>query len=507
MRIVPVSRTLLAAALMVAACTPMPVQPGREGIVPVRLGSPLKPALQAGFRTQSYDVADVYKANVSVTGPGIGAPVNAAGNPIAMPNGQGTTAVQISVPTGNNRIFTATGLDTAGGALASWITVKGVTNVAAGLNAPVAVNWTTTPTARVIEALITAGSPHAATVNTTQVQALVDQITVPVVGGGGTTYTVHPSRVDASAIAAAIIAASGTVPGAPIPAWTIAAGTISGTIGGMVLNKTATVVADDPGSAPVTTNAAGVYSIPGVTPGAGITVRATTFFSDDITTTTTVGPGGTGTANATVPPLHYVSRSLFGDGGAISNKVLRFTRMPIQVLIVRPTGAIGWLPDHETAAMEAMARWTSQLGDLISFNVTTTTDTTPGVAAQEAAADIWIDWVNLLSGGRLGYAQDAFSYAPGSTPNSLDLSVHVSLGINSTVGLLPDYSYRGVAIHEMGHALGSVGDPTTNGHSSDENDIMYFSTDPYFPINLIPRARDFKTLRLIYSTPADITRS
>ncbi|MBC7545151.1 MAG: hypothetical protein H7338_20685 [Candidatus Sericytochromatia bacterium] len=500
------SRTLLAATLVLAACAPLPLQAGRDGIVPIELGSALKPGLQTGFRTQAYDVADVYNANVSVTGPGMASPVNATGNPIAMPNGQGSAVAQVVVPTGNNRVITAAGLNTAGGALASWITVKGVTNVAAGVNPAVSVNWTTTPTARVIEALIAAGSPFAATVNAAQIQTLVNQITVPV--GGGASFTVHPSRVDATVIANAIIAAGGSVPGSPPSGSTISAGTISGTIAGLVLNQTASVVANDPGSAPVTTNTSGAYTISGVTPGAGIAVRATTFFTDDVTTTTTVSPGGNGPASATLAPLHYVTRSLYSNG-PIANAVMRWSRMPIQILIVQPSNpaGIGWNTDHKTAFAEALARWTNQLGDLISFNVTTVFDNDGSLAAKKAASDIWVDWVNNFGDGRLGYAQAQFSYCGSCSPMSNDLAVHIQLGITTTAGPLPDYSYRGVATHELGHALGSLGNASTNGHSDLETDNMYFSTDPYFPINLIPVLRDYKTMRLLYSSPADITRS
>lgn len=503
-------RPLAGLLLLAYACTPFQAPLGPVGTITAQIGGLIKPAMQSqAFRTQAFDVADVYKANVSVTGPGMASPVNASGNPIAMPNGQGSSAVPIVVPTGNNRVITAQGLDANGGALASWITVKGVTNVAAGVNAAVPVNWTTTPTAKVIEALIAANSPYAATVDTAALQALVDQITVPSGAAPNTTYTVHPSRVDATVIANAIIANSGTVPGTPPPGSTIAAGSITGTISGLVLNKTATVVANDPASAAVTTAANGTYTITGVTPGNGVTVKATTSFTDDGTTTTNVPVGGAGGANIALTALHYVSRSLYGDGGSIANKVMRWSRMPIQILIVRPSnpGAISWTSDHETAYMEALNRWTSQLGDLISFNVTTTMDNSPTLAAQKAAADINVTWLWNFGDTKLGLAGASWSYCGGCSPNATDLTVNVQLATAlQNNELIPDFTYRAVAIHETGHALGSLGNPSTNGHSDVDTDNMFWQTDAYWPINLIPTARDFKTLRLIYSTPADITR-
>ena len=505
---------LVLSGLLVWACAPLPGQPGATGTVPLQLGSPVKKALSltpaTGLRTLALDVADVYKANVSVTGPGMVTPVNATGNPLSLPNGQGAATAQVIVPVGNNRVITAQGLNAAGGALPSWYVVKGVTNVAAGLNAPVAVNWTTTPTAKVVEALISTASPFAATVNTAQVQALVDQITVPVVGGGNTTYTVHPSRVDASVIAAAIHTAGGVVPGAPPVGSTIAAGSITGTISGLTNNQTATVVADDPGSPTVTTNAAGAYTISGVTPLTGITVKATQEFYDDTSTTTTVPVGGSGAANATLSPLNYLPRSLFSSG-AIVNQVLRWSRMPIRILVIRPNNAaaVGWVPDHETALDEAFAKWLDQLGDKISYSITRIYDNDPTLAAQQANSDIYVEWLYNLSGSTLGFSIfGGFSYCPlCPSPKSTDLSNHIQLATHTSSSVvLPGYVYREVAAHEFGHSLGSIGDATTSGHSDVETDLLYPAVSLNTPLNLMPSARDYKTLRFIYSLPADITK-
>jgi predicted Zn-dependent protease len=495
-------RPLASLLLLTVACVPIPGTQGSIGTITAQIGSPVKASWQGGiFRTQAFDVDDVYKANVSVTGPGIAAPVNATSNPIAMPNGQGATSVQIIVPTGNNRIITAQGLDAASGALPSWITVKGVTNVGPGINAAVPVNWATTPTARVIEALITAASPHAATVDANAIQTLVNQITVPSGAAPNTTYAVHPSLVNATAIANAIIAGSGTVPGAPQAGFTMAAGSITGTISGlMVVNPTkyftATVVANDPASSPVTTAPNGSYTITGVTPGTGITVKATSDFTEDGKTTTNVPTGGAGGANIGLTGLHYISNSLYGG-----NKVLRFDRTPIEVLIVRPSNpaAIGWTADHETAFIEALNRWSSQLNDVIVFNrQPPTTDADPALAGRKADADIWVEWLHDFGSTTLGLCTT-------TVQGSLLKEVKIQLATHSQTALLPNFTYRSVALHEMGHALGSTGSGS-QGHSDLDSDLMYASTDPEFPFNLIPTARDFKNMRLLYTLPADITR-
>lgn len=528
---------LLSGGIALMACTPLPVQPGVTGTVPVQISSPVKRALipdtavsiptsaaaipdtaaalpgtththaDGTLHTHALDVADIYKATVSVNGPGMGASVFASGNPIGVPNGQGTTAAQVIVPVGNNRIIKAEGLNPSGGALPSWYTVKGVTNVVAGLNPPVAVNWTTTPTAAVIEALIMAGSAHADTVNATQVQALVDQITVPAVAGANTTYTVHPSRVNASAIANAIIAAAGAVPGAPPAGSTVAAGTITGTISGLIRNQTATIVADDPASPAATTDAAGNYTINGVTPLAGITVRATNEFYDDVTVTTTVPAGGAGSANAAIAPLHYLPRSLYTGGPAVAN-VMRWSRMPIRILIVRPTDpAVGWTADHETAVDESLNQWLDQLGDKISYAITRVSDNDPALATQKTNNDLFIEWVNSIGGTTLGFSHFAgITYCGGCTPHGTSLSNSIRLATNVQGHALSAPVLRSVAAHEFGHSLGSIGDSTNSGHSDVVPDLMYPSVSLQRPLNLLPSARDYKTMRFLYSLPADITR-
>jgi hypothetical protein len=183
--------------------------------------------------------------------------------------------------------------------------------------------------------------------------------------------------------------------------------------------------------------------------------------------------------------------------------------MPIQILIIRPSNpaAIGWTADHETAFNEAMTRWTSQLGDIMSFNTTTTMDNSGTLAAQKAASDIYVDWLYNFGDTRLGVAQASWSYCGGCNPNASDLSVNIRLCTKlQNNESIPDYTYRAVANHELGHALGSLGNPSTSGHSDLETDNMYFQLDAYWPINLIPTARDFKTMRLLYTSSANITR-
>jgi len=66
----------------------------------------------------------------------------------------------------------------------------------------------------------------------------------------------------------------------------------------------------------------------------------------------------------------------------------------------------------------------------------------------------------------------------------------ITLSYFSKTGVrLSDSTLYGILVHEIGHALG------LSGHSSNQNDIMYPTTDNY---NTRPTRRDINTLKLLY---------
>jgi predicted Zn-dependent protease len=492
----PVSRLQIPLlALSLIACTRLPNQAITVGTITVNFGSLAAPRTTGTLQTQAFDVADVVQANVSVSGPSIATPIACPLNPIGTPNGQAGGTMQMSVPAGRNRIVTAQALDRQGQQLAPWLAIKGLVDVNAGSNPPMTVTWSTTPAATVVESLLTAGSPFAATVNASQLQQLVDQITVPTTSGGTTTYAVHPSLVNGAAIAAAIIANAGAVPGAPPPGAVTAPGSISGTVTGLSHNETATVVANDPASAPVTTDAAGHYVLSGVTPLPGVSVTARNRFMDDGSAVTSVTSNQVSALTIAPAPMHYIDKD-FGTDGWGRPIAIRWTRMPIQVLIVKPSNpaAIHWQQGHLDAMRNAVSVWEHQLGDIMSFNVTETMDNDPAITAKIAASDIHIVWLDTLWGNNGGLCWDSYSYCYSCTPRSLNLHKRIEIG---TYGGQWDYSvWAQTSVHEFGHGLGS-------GHSDSQTDIM---GGTWSLILNFPSPIDLKTIRFLYALPADITK-
>lgn len=508
--------------LLLAACAGIPSRPGAMGTVPVRLMYPSKTSAGAAFRTTFIDVGNVAKATVSVSGPGIANPI--AGSLATINNGASTSNVQIVVPAGGNRIISARALDPLGHAMPAGYEVKGVANVVAGSNPVTEVSWRTTTTARVVEALLTAGSPYAATVDVTQLQALIDQATQPQpYVTNGPQFVSHPSLYDPTVIANAIIANGGAVPAALPPGAFVPPGSISGHVSGLNAGAAAMVQADDPSSEPVTTSANGDFVIANVTPGTGLTVRVRNADAAVASATVNVASGASVTANLSVPADGYLSNVLY-NGSGLSNAVVRWTRMPIQVLFVRPSNPASYDPSrmdwnahsHEDEAKYMFLRWSENLNGTLSFAYSNVLDTDSALASKKAAADIVVEWTLDTFGGRLGDTTPSASICSGCAPKANDLQMAIRLYCVPAHGYLfletplPQYSYdqyRAATLHHIGHALGLIGDSTTGGHSPDSSDVMYAREPlPLVSTNLLPTLRDLNTLKQLYAMPADVTR-
>lgn len=326
---------------------------------------------QNGFSVQFIEPTDIFFGDGQVIGRGIGPfPADVPGNPFQMPKGSNTVAVSWSaVPIGRNRVVTVTGLDRFSAAIAGHYEVKGVTDVNAGGNL-VTVNFQTTPTARVIERLITDNHPTADTADNAAVQAFVDRLVNN--DTGAPADDIDYSMIDHDAIALFMEANGGNLPNiippmtAPERAlYTNVAGTITGTITGLqepyllgaapeTVFPPVTIVNNDPASLAIV-NAANVqagspvsfnYTINNVTPGNNYTLSVQSPYHATRTAVINIAPGATVNQDFTFvagDKRHFFGAAIASNG----NQVWRYQdAQPIDVLVVTPASGIanlqGW---------------------------------------------------------------------------------------------------------------------------------------------------------------------
>lgn len=516
------------------------------GEVKIKLYNPSKSISNFGkFRVKYIDSTDVFNGNLSVYGSGIVAPItNAVANPIRLPDGKSNFPIYFnsnSIPVGNNRIIKVNGLDKSLNSLGSHVTIMGVTNVSSSYANEAEVSWRTTPTAKVIERLISLNSQYASTVDYIQIQNIVDKIvnntTINI-----TTDDVHPSLVNSNSIGDYINNNSGTLPvvndSTQASNYRLTPQTITGKINGITYNivaenqvpvkrrPSAKVVCDDPASnITVVTDIDGNYTINGVTPGSGYNVKALVDYYDENIVTNV----SSGASNINFNPLkqHYIEFSISNSFG-----VMRFpTTRNIKMQIIIPTGAnatnMGYTQAHKDAIVKAINNWQNFASDKIAFTILPDVlDTDPNLTQKKNESDIYIEWLRNLSGGAIGvtypFPNTATSTVPpGSTsffpnfstmPYNNSYRASVSLATyDSTNTKINDIGMTSLAAHEIGHALGlAIFDSLNTGNThpqSNQDDLMYPSLDFFAPKNYNVSNRDLNTLRFLYEIPANITRS
>ena len=101
-----------------------------------------------------------------------------------------------------------------------------------------------------------------------------------------------------------------------------------------------------------------------------------------------------------------------------------------------------------------------------------------------AGADITVRWVDRFEYDRVGQTDLAWDQYGRVRHAFITLAIRTSTGI-----LLPDGALEGVAVHEVGHAVGLP-------HSADSLDIMFPSTHVRALSN-----RDRRTVQLLYRLP------
>ncbi len=499
------------------------------------------------FRIKSIEPTDVFYANLSISGAGISSPITNAtspANPLRLPNGESTTSVSVtanSIPAGNNRIIKVEGLDKSQSSLGTPVTIMGVTNIIADNTGNVNVSWQTTPTAKVIEKLIALDSSFTSTVDATALQNKVDLI-INNNTLNDSSDDIHPSLVNTDQLATYINSNSGNLPGlsssSEINTYKLTTQTISGNISGITYSivgvsqsavkhiPPTTVYCNDSASNPVTvTDTDGNYTITGVTPGTGYTVKVVPSYHTEVSLSN-VSSGSTG-VNLTTSKINYLQHSINATNGVRHFKTSR--AINVQIIVPNATRAttISYSTSgFRTPVIEALNMWEKLASDVISFNILADIfDNDVNLQQKKTDADIYIEWTNNLSGSTVGVATPfpdvastalppattSFSVNYAAMPYNSTLRVSVTLATHdSSNDLIPVKSAREIALHELGHAMGiAVVDPGTgNAHpQTDISDIMYPSTNFSQPTNLNIGTRDLNTLRFLYNLPPNITRN
>lgn len=217
----------------------------------------------APFGTLALDTGQVSEIVCEVTGLGM-----AGARSVRVPAVEGRASFELDdVPIGAHRVVTVKGLDINGQFIPGH-ELKSLVNIRPDQTATVQFSHVDTAMARVVEALLGSGETFWATqLNGADLRRLIESLSRT----DGDTPGIHPSLLDAGAIAKAIVAQQG-VPVAATPAMRIPqAGRLRGVVTGFAPGTAVTVTCLDPASRPLTLRVPQggrlVFSLEGITPG------------------------------------------------------------------------------------------------------------------------------------------------------------------------------------------------------------------------------------------------
>jgi tetratricopeptide (TPR) repeat protein/predicted Zn-dependent protease len=152
---------------------------------------------------------------------------------------------------------------------------------------------------------------------------------------------------------------------------------------------------------------------------------------------------------------------------ASGGKYFRWTRMPIRIFIASGAGVNGYQNSYYQDLMDACSQWAVGSGNRITFELSN----------NPSQSDISCAWTGdpnqIVEAGRA--IEGGLTKLNGQPINATEVSItSARMTILTNRGGIPltDDDMRKVCLHEVGHALG------INGHSNNNNDVMFFSESP-----------------------------
>jgi tetratricopeptide (TPR) repeat protein len=167
-------------------------------------------------------------------------------------------------------------------------------------------------------------------------------------------------------------------------------------------------------------------------------------------------------------------------------RYFRWPRLPIRVFIASGAGTPEYRDSYARALSEAFSMWTQGSENRIAFVL----------VPDPQQSDLFCDWTadpnKVIDGGAVEGGLTKLSGQPQPNGDVSIVSARITLLTNRSGIPLSNDDMKKVCLHEVGHALG------INGHSSNNQDVMFFSESPTVWPSLTKRDR--ATICRLYSS-------
>lgn len=280
------------------------------------------------LQIKAINTGEINFIKLEITGIGISTPIYATGADVdgLIPNAGATINATTTVPVGNCRIVSITGYR-ADMTIITGSTFNGIINVVNGVS-NYEISWKTTPTAITMKNILLLSTVPdnwlASMVNTNDLQTFINNVTGVAGAYPGYTYTIHPSLVNTTNIATDLRTNNGDVASlnAGNPVYKNTAGTVTGTLAGLVATDKATITVQDPSSNISANNGNGVFNISNVTPGTWkVTVTSPNYTVSAITPVTVNSGGSSDIGVVTLTPFTPNITTLSAPNGKVGDSI------------------------------------------------------------------------------------------------------------------------------------------------------------------------------------------